>query len=219
MNFIKPKKKRPKPVYLFNQRPQEYLFNQRPPEYHYPSTTERYQFYSATTSTSTTTTSTTEEYGYNQFKSTTKKYHEDENVGGDAFKDPDWFVKDTILSGSDTHVDYPRNALQDNETTSKKLSKQSIWNLKNQLLQPSSLTSEFSLPSKNLNNPFFFISSSSHSSHQPKVKFKLRVRTRKDFSCCQPNDTDQYKCGSVSDECKTLIQMGKFVNCKNLPHE
>lgn len=230
VSFILPKKKLPQTTYTYKKLPQEQ---------YYPSTTERSSLYYQTTKYKT----------YKDFEYTTKKYrdlHTNEaksepntNAGQDFsnlgsknpkyvnsndikgvfFKDPDWFQKDTSVSESTVHLDYPRNIVKETklrslDDTQTALSKEYP---KDALLQANSLESEFSPLIQHSRNSFLFISSDSQSSHQPKVKFKLRVRTRKEFSCCPPDDKGQGTCKTVFEECQNLIRNGNYVYCKRSP--
>ena len=160
---------------------------------------------------------------FNTLSSETTKNND---VVSDASKDPDWFQKDSSSSepiwvrGNS----FPRNILRQEKATTKEntLTAQTkgYSNINQLLLEPTSLASEFSHTSQYLNDPFLFISSSAKSSYQPKVKFKLRSRTRKDFSCCQPNKEDHLgTCQEIIEECQNLIRTGKYVNCKNLKYK
>ena len=227
VSFVLPKKKLPQTTYLYNKIPQEH---------YYPSTTERSSLYYQTTIYKT----------YKDFEYTTKKYRDlytkeeksepntnagqdfsnlgsknpkyinSNDIKGTSFKDPNWFHKDTSVSESTVHLDYPRNILKETKIRSSD-DTQSTYSkeyLKDSLLQANSLESEFSPLVQHSRNPFLFIPSDSQSSHQPKVKFKLRVRTRKEFSCCPSNDTGQGTCKTISEDCQNLIRNRNYVYCK-----
>ena len=144
-------------------------------------------------------------------------------VTNDAIKDQDWFEKDTSASEPIwVHGNsFPRNILRQQkansiENTPTTLAKEYL-DINQQPLEPTSLVSEFPHTSQYLSDPFLFISSNPESSYQPKVKFKLRIRTRQDFSCCQPNKEGNLgTCSEIIEECQNLIRKGKYVNCKNL---
>ena len=57
-------------------------------------------------------------------------------------------------------------------------------------------------------------------SHPPKPAYKARIRTRKDFSCCPPVDTNEVggttppgSCDDFTEDCKALLEIGNVVNC------
>ena len=211
-----------------NQKPQEqYHTTVRPILYNVRTEYNRFNYYEQTTKKyiekikgTTVQPNTLANQESNTLSSEATNY---KVVTTDAIKDHDWFQKDTSASEPIwVHGNsFPRNILRQQKATSIENTRNNLTkeylNINQQPLEPTSLASEFSHTSQYLNDPFLFISTNPESSFQPKVKFKLRIRTRKDFSCCQPDKEGNLgTCSEITEECQNLIRTGKYVNCKNL---
>ena len=52
--------------------------------------------------------------------------------------------------------------------------------------------------------------------YPPEPKYKLRIRTRKDFSCCPSNDdVVGGTCNFFTEDCMKLMENGNMVSCNN----